>query len=285
MPNHYDRIFKENIEPMIPFIARKLFGIKEIKQSEDIKDKLQYTLEKEADYLQRIIHPNPEDDYILHVECQVKDDNDMISRMFLYRAIIYHKFKLPVKQFVFYIGSGKSKMQTFLGQEELTYTFHLRDINHFSYESFIASTVPEEVVLAILSDFDGVSPEIVIQKIITRLQQLTDKKLRLTKYEKQLEILSKLRKLQKQTIQTITQMGWEYELETDIRYLQGIEKGEVKGEIKGIEKGKIQRGIEKDIEFVTTLLSTTDFDVSRIAEMTKTSIEFVENIKKTLNQN
>jgi hypothetical protein len=39
-----------------------------------------------------------------------------------------------------------------------------------------------------------------------------------------LEILSKLRKLQKQTIQTITQMGWEYELETDIRYLQGIEK-------------------------------------------------------------
>jgi hypothetical protein len=51
MPNHYDRIFKENIEPMIPFIARKLFGIKEIKQSEDIKDKLQYTLEKEADYL------------------------------------------------------------------------------------------------------------------------------------------------------------------------------------------------------------------------------------------
>jgi hypothetical protein len=92
-----------------------------------------------------------------------------------------------------------------------------------------------------------------------------------------LEILSKLRKLQKQTIQTITQMGWEYELETDIRYLQGIEKGE--------EKGMIQKAIEKDIQFVTTLLSTTDFDVNRIADMTKTSIEFVENIQKTLNQN
>lgn len=132
--------------------------------------------------------------------------------------------------------------------------------------------------MAILSDFDGVSPEIIIKKIITHLQQLTDKKLRLTKYEKQLEILSKLRKLQKQTIQTITQMGWEYELETDIRYLQGIEKGEE----KGIEKGMIQKAIEKDIQFVTTLLSTTDFDVNRIAEMTKTSIEFVENIKKSL---
>jgi hypothetical protein len=274
MSNHYDRIFKENIEPMIPIIAHKMFGIKEIKQSEDIKDKLQYTLEKEADYLQKIIHPNPEDDYILHVECQVKDDNDMISRMFLYRAIIYHKFKLklPVKQFVFYIGSGKSKMQTFLGQEELTYTFHLRDINHFSYESFIASNVPEEVVLAILSDFDGVSPEVIIKKIIARLQQLTDKKLRLTKYEKQLEILSKLRKLQKQTIQTITQMGWEYELETDIRYLQGIEKGEEK------------KDTEKNIQFVTTLLldNKFHFDVDTIANLAGVSVEFVEDIKKHL---
>jgi hypothetical protein len=89
-----------------------------------------------------------------------------------------------------------------------------------------------------------------------------------------LEILSKLRKLQKQTIQTIKEMGWEYELETDIRYLQGIEKGE--------QKGMLQKAIEKDIEFVTTLLLTTDFDVSRIAEMTKTSVEFVENIKKSL---
>ena len=266
MANHYDRIFKENIEPMVPFIARKLFGIKEIKQSEDIKDKLQYTLEKEADYLQRIIHPNPDDDYILHVECQVKDDNDMLSRMLLYRGIIYHKFKLPVKQFVFYIGSGVSKMQTFLGQEELTYTFHLRDINHFSYESFIASTVPEEVVLAILSDFDGVSPEIIIKKIITRLQQLTDKKLRLTKYEKQLEILSKLRKLQKQTIQTITQMGWEYELETDIRYLQG----------KDVENR------ESKTLFVNNLLIQTDFDNTKIAILAGVSIDFVENIGKNL---
>ena len=81
MANHYDRIFKENIEPMIPFIARRLFGVEMITESEDLKDKLQYTLEKEADYLQRIIHPNPTDDYILHVECQVKDDKEMLSRM------------------------------------------------------------------------------------------------------------------------------------------------------------------------------------------------------------
>ena len=82
MANHYDRIFKENIEPMIPIIAERVFGIEKIEKSEDLKDKMQYTLEKEADYLQKIIHDNPENDYILHLECQVKDDPKMLSRMF-----------------------------------------------------------------------------------------------------------------------------------------------------------------------------------------------------------
>lgn len=121
-------------------------------------------------------------------------------------------------------------------------------------------------MLAILSDFDGVSPEIIIKKIIIRLQQLTDKKLRLTKYEKQLEILSKLRKLQKQTIQTITQMGWEYELETDIRYLQG----------KEVENR------ESKTLFVTNLLTQTDFDNAKIALLVGVPIDFIEKIKKSL---
>jgi predicted transposase/invertase (TIGR01784 family) len=278
MANHYDRIFKENIEPMIPFIARRLFGIEMITKSEDLKDKLQYTLEKEADYLQRIIHTNPLEDYILHVECQVKDDKEMLSRMLLYRAIIFHKFKLPVKQLVFYIGQGNSKMENLLTQNDLAYNFHLRDISQFNYENFIESNVPEEVLLAILANFEGENPEVVIHKILQRLQQLSDQKLRLTKYEKQLEILSKLRKLQKQTIQTIKQMGWEYELETDIRFLQGVKKGQKKGEQKGIATG-----IEKSkIEFTQNLLLAGVSDVVHISKLVGVSTEFVENVKKNL---
>ena len=278
MANHYDRIFKENIEPMIPFIARRLFGIEMITKSEDLKDKLQYTLEKEADYLQRIIHPNPADDYILHVECQVKDDKEMLSRMLLYRAIIFHKFKLPVKQLVFYIGQGNSKMESYLTQNDLAYNFHLRDISQFNYANFIESNIPEEVLLAILANFEGENPEVVIQKILQRLQQLSDQKLRLTKYEKQLEILSKLRKLQKQNIQTIKQMGWEYELETDIRFLQGVKKGEKKGIATGIATG-----IEKSkTEFTKNLLMAGISDVAQISKLVGESIEFVENVKRNL---
>ncbi len=281
MANHYDRIFKENIEPLIPVIARKIFGLK-INQTEDIKDKLQYTLEKEADYLQKVIHDDPENDYILHVECQVKDDTEMLSRMLLYRAIVYHLFKLPVRQYVFFIGEKASKMDCLLAQEDLTYSFRLKNIHQFSYKNFIDSDIPEEVVLAILADFEGINPTKVIEEIVKRLQQISDKSLRLSKYEKQLEILSKLRKLQKQTIQTITQMGWEYELETDIRYLQGVEKGEEKGIAKGIEQG-IEITKEKDnYRFVVSLLSETKFSAEKIARLADVTIEFIEKVKREL---
>ena len=69
-------------------------------------------------------------------------------------------------------------------------------------------------------------------------------------------------------------MGWEYDLETDIRYLQGFEKGELK------------KDIEKNIEYVTNLLlyDKYNFDVDTISNFAGVSIEFVENIKKNLNK-
>jgi predicted transposase/invertase (TIGR01784 family) len=281
MANHYDRIFKENIEPMIPIIAERVFGIEKIEKSEDLKDKLQYTLEKEADYLQKIIHDNPAEDYILHLECQVKDDPKMLSRMFLYRAILFHLFGLPVRQFILYIGKNPSQMNTVLDQERLVYSFQLQNVNQIEYEHFLASNVPEEVILAILADFKGNNPEQIIRKIVGRLKELSDQSLRLTKYEKQLEILSKLRNLQKQTIQTITTMGWEYELETDIRYLQGVEKGTVQGIEQGIERGIEQGKLASNIEFVKKLLEDSDFSIKKIASMVGVSIEFVEKIKNS----
>ena len=66
-------------------------------------------------------------------------------------------------------------------------------------------------------------------------------------------------------------MGWEYELEIDIRYLQGVEKGEEK------------KDTEKSIQFVTNLLVNNkfNFDVDTIVNLAAVSIEFVEDIKKS----
>ncbi|MES2775410.1 MAG: hypothetical protein V4722_14645 [Bacteroidota bacterium] len=152
MAHPYDRLFKENIEPLIPLLAEKIFGLK-LGKTEDIKDKIQITIETEADFLKKVLHPDKNDDYILHIEFQVKDDANMLSRMLLYRAFLYSKYKLPVRQFVFYVGQSKPKMLLQLAQDDLVFQFNMRNIFDFPYELFIYSSNPEEVILAILSDF------------------------------------------------------------------------------------------------------------------------------------
>ena len=77
-------------------------------------------------------------------------------------------------------------------------------------------------------------------------------------------------------------MGWEYELETDIRYLQGVEKGTAKGIEQGIGQGIEQGRLVSNIEFVKRLLKDSDFSVRKIASMVGVPIEFVEKVKSDI---
>ena len=60
---------------------------------------------------------------------------------------------------------------------------------------------------------------------IERIRLLAEDELCLTKYLKQLEILSNLRNLQEQTIKTINNMALTYDLKSDLRYKAGLEAG------------------------------------------------------------
>jgi hypothetical protein len=191
MANAYDRVFKENIEPLIPLLAEKIFGLR-LNRTEDIKDKIQLTIESEADFLKKVLHRQKQDDYILHIEFQVKDEANMLGRMLLYRAFLYNKYKLPVKQFVFYVGRAKPKMQLHLAEEDLVYKFSMRNIHDFSYDLFIHSSNPEEVILAILSDFKELPADVIIAKILERLKALETATQNIGKYAaiQLLELLS-----------------------------------------------------------------------------------------------
>ena len=57
-------------------------------------------------------------------------------------------------------------------------------------------------------------------------------------------------------------MGWEYDLETDIRFLQGVEKSKT--------------------DFIKSLLKQTDFSIEKIANLVGVDPEFVEKVKATL---
>ena len=75
----YDRIFKENIEAVFLPLLEKLLSLP-IKNTFEIKDKLQTTIEREPDFLKRVIDQQ-NNEFILQIEFQTQDDQEMVYRL------------------------------------------------------------------------------------------------------------------------------------------------------------------------------------------------------------
>ena len=275
MANNYDRIFKENFEALIVPMARKLIGLS-FPNLEEIPDDLQHTLERKPDFLKKVCHDNVEQDYILHIEVQLENDVNMVKRMLEYNALLYRIYGLPIRQLLFYIGTSTPTMPTQVAYGQLTFAFELINLLDVEYRTFVESDEPETIILGILGKFEKAEAGEVIEYILSQLQELELSQLRLQKYIVQLEILSKIRNLQDLTIQKLQDMPIRYDLETDIRYQQGVEKGIEKGEAKGEAK--------KARQVVVTLLKDGRFTNAEIAHFAEVSEVEVEQIRKELDE-
>ena len=163
MANKYDRILKENIQPIIPFLIKHILGL-EVTQLEEMKDKLQVTMEREADFIQRVKTGNPLTDYIIQIEFQVKNEKGLVKRLLLYYAILFNNHGIPVKQYVIYIGEAKKPdIKNTVEHEDLSYRFTAINLQDFDVELFLTSQKPEEILLAILANFGNNKPEDVIR--------------------------------------------------------------------------------------------------------------------------
>jgi hypothetical protein len=199
MAQDYDKIFKENIEEIILPLAEKLLNIHPEKL-EEIPDDLQRTIERKPDFLKKVLHKDPSKDYILQIEFQLEDDTEMVYRMSEYFTMLLRKYKLPVKQYVFFINTKPPIMPTHLQLEDLQFKFYLQNLQDIDYQLFIQSDKPEEVILAILANFGNVKSVDIIKIVLQRLQTLPTDTLRREKCVRQLEILSKLRKCKKKSL-------------------------------------------------------------------------------------
>jgi hypothetical protein len=123
LANDYDKIFKENIAAIFLPLTEKYLGIR-ITRSEELKDKLQTTIEKEPDFI-RLVENDRNERFILQLEFQSVDEDGMIYRMQEYYSLLRRKYQLPVKQFVMYLGRKPSAMQTTLPPEEIFSGFPL----------------------------------------------------------------------------------------------------------------------------------------------------------------
>lgn len=228
----YDKILKENIGQLFLPLAEKQLGIR-IQKSEELKDKLQTTLEREADFLREITTASGER-FILQLEFQTANEADMVYRMQEYHAILRRKHSLPVRQFVYYLGTAPLNMNAKLPEQEVYRGFQLESISNTDYRAWLASEVPEEIMLALLADFGKETAAAVLQKVLSKFLQLKQEPVLLEKYIRQMRVLARLRENVKSTFDTqINAMGLTYDVEKDALYQKGMAKGMAEGKQEG----------------------------------------------------
>jgi hypothetical protein len=276
LANDYDKILKENIALVFLPLAEKYLGIR-ISRSEELKDKVQTTIEKEPDFI-RIVETDTAEKFIFHLEFQSVDEDGMIYRMQEYYGLLRRKYQLPVKQFVIYLGQKASRMQTTLAPEEVFTGFSLKSLREYSYQHLLASQVPEEIILAVLADFRGHKPVAVLKEILIKLREISQEEITLRKYIRQLSVLARLRNLIKETQKQVQDMGLTYNITEDFLYQQGVEKGIEQGIEKGIEQGEKAR----ERQVIISMLEDGTLTVEKIASLTKVPVEYVRQIAAEL---
>jgi hypothetical protein len=262
--NQYDKIFKENIEAVIPSLMQNVLGITAVSM-EELPDDIQHTKERKPDVLKKVTD-NQGNNFVLQIEFQVANDDEMVYRMHEYKAMLIRKYQILVYQYVVFLGKGKPKMATELQNIDLIFKYNLLAINSIDYKTFLNSKQPEEVVLAVLANFDKETPENALKQIISRLEETTVGDLSLKKYFKQLRILAQLRKLEKKLKDIIMDSIAKYiDEEKDVAFLVGKEKEQTK--------------------FVINLLEKLNLNTEQIADIADVPVEFVKKIKRTLTGN
>ncbi len=270
--NVFDKIFRENAESIFLPLVEERLGIK-IKTFVQMKEKRQTTLEREMDFFYEV-ETEDGDKFILHLEFQTENEDDMLYRNGEYHGIALRKKKMEIKHVVIFLGEGKATMPTRLPENQIYKGFDLININEFDSKTLLDSQIPDVILLAVLANYPKEQANTVIRSILRQLEINCKNPVEQSKYFKQLILLSRLRKIENLTTKIVEEMPITFDLESDILYQKGEIRGEIRGEIKGIEKGRL--------ETVKNLLGNTDFSDDKIAFLTSVNVATVSQMRADL---
>ncbi|MBN8822666.1 MULTISPECIES: hypothetical protein [unclassified Spirosoma] len=262
--NQYDKIFRENIEAVLPSLMDTILGITAV-ELEELPDDIQHTKERKPDVLKKItdVHGTT---FVLHIEFQLVDEPEMVYRMAEYFIMLVRKYKTAVRQFVIFLGANQPQMPTQLDVDVLRFRFPLISFIQIDYRLFLKANKPEEILLAVLANFNTSSPEAVLKSIIERIEETAKGDFSLRRYFSQLRVLAQLRNLElvlKTTMDSIAKFISE---ERDVLYLRGFDKGEEKAEER----------------VVKNLLTKLSLSLEEVADIAGVSVEFVNDIQQRL---
>lgn len=260
----YDKIFKENIEAVISSIMQNVLEITAVFM-EELPDDIQHTKERKPDVLKKITD-NQENTFVLQIEFQVKDEPEMIYRMGEYYFMLERKYKIPVKQFVIFLGADDPKMPTELDREMLKFKFSLISLSTLDYHLFLKSNKPEEVILGILANFKDENPEDALTQILVRIKETTKGDFSLNRYFNQLRVLAQLRNLELNLKNAMDSIAEYIKEEKDVLFLRGLDKGQQKEQVK----------------IITNLLQKLNLPFEQIADIAGTTVEFVKSVHRQI---
>ena len=227
MGKRYDKIFKENLQEIFPQVLSAYTGIayEEVKV---LPVELVKSIEREPDFLYRI--RTAQGTQILHVDVQTKYDASMHQRMYLYSSLLFDKYRLPVKQIVLFIGSGKQAMPDQIEMPDFTYQYQLIDFRRIPYRSLLDSDNPAKALFAILGDFGEDSKEKAAQNILAALSRTAKNN---PVFFRHLQVLAELRKLGAFIKQIEEIMALDIRDEETTLYKAGIRHGKAEGKAQG----------------------------------------------------
>ena len=256
--SQYDKIFKENIEAVISSIMQNVLEITAV-STEELPDDIQHTKERKPDTLKKIIDDKG-NTFVLQIEFQVKDEHEMIYRMLEYYAMLERKYRLPVRQFVIFLGTEKPTMPTHLDREMLKFEFSIFALSEQDYHIFLNSDKPEEIILGILANFKGEKPENALKQILVRIKETTKGDFSLNRYFNQLRVLAQLRNLELNLKNAMDSIAEYIKEERDVLFLRGQEREQIK--------------------VVTNLIQKLNLPFDQIADIAGTTVEFVKSVHR-----
>jgi hypothetical protein len=191
--NQHDKIIKESIDETMNFLL-KVFGNIEVVKSEQLPTEIQQTQERKPDFL-KIVTDISGLQIIGHIEFHVKDEADIFYRAFETCAMMKRKKpNLDIFQIIVYMGEKPAEniIEQMSGRH-FNYELKLIQFINIPVEVFLNADSAAEIVLGILADFGGKSPEIVIPQLVEKVAKVAKTDLERLKFLKHLRIFSKLR--------------------------------------------------------------------------------------------
>lgn len=271
----FDKIIKENLTDSFLSLLNTYLGIHVI-ETVRLPALKQTTIEREVDFLAKV-KTIDQQEFILHLEFQSHYETGMKYRMAEYGSILLREYRIPIRQFVVYMGSKKVKVSSKLPEDQVIKGFEWLDLSDIPYQEFLTSESPELIILGILSDFGTLSAEELSLELLHRLHQLGLGESDLRKYITQLEVLSNLRNLNNVVNQSIKAMPITFDIRKSAFYQEGVEAGKQEGKLEGRMEGRME-----GINGIILNMYQKGIVMTQIADLT--GIELAE-IKRIIEEN